>query len=117
MEETPTGGYWVAGRSADLLADALTEATLVSAGVAPDLVDSARLILSELYSNTVHACGEFAPLVAEVGSTHAGVGVVRVPVPGKEIGLHRHVLDLSLPQAELSSSIDELAETLARSLP
>ncbi|KPC81518.1 McrC family protein [Streptomyces sp. NRRL S-4] len=44
-------------------------------------------------------------------------GVVRVPVPGKEIRLHRHVLDLSLPQAELSRHIDELAETLARSRP
>ncbi|MFF1647121.1 McrC family protein [Streptomyces sp. NPDC058240] len=44
-------------------------------------------------------------------------GVVRVPVPGKEIRLHRHVLDLSLPRAELSSRVDALAETLARALP
>ncbi|MFJ4710248.1 McrC family protein [Streptomyces anulatus] len=44
-------------------------------------------------------------------------GVVRVPVPGKEIRLHRHVLDLSLPQGELRSRVDELASTLARALP
>ncbi|GAA2956508.1 hypothetical protein ACFPN0_07020 [Kitasatospora cinereorecta] len=43
--------------------------------------------------------------------------VVRIPVPDREIRLHRHVLDLSLPQAELSSRIDELAGSLARALP
>ncbi|MEU8506277.1 restriction endonuclease [Streptomyces brevispora] len=43
--------------------------------------------------------------------------VVRVPLPGKEIRLHRHVLDLSLGHAELRRRVDELAQTLARSLP
>ncbi|MER5362651.1 hypothetical protein [Streptomyces sp. NPDC002785] len=42
---------------------------------------------------------------------------MRVPVPDREIRLHRHILDLSLPHAELRARIDQLAETLARSLP
>ncbi|MFB7560129.1 McrC family protein [Streptomyces brevispora] len=43
--------------------------------------------------------------------------VVRVPVSGCEIRLHRHVLDLGLPHEELRSRIDRLAATLAESLP
>lgn len=44
-------------------------------------------------------------------------GVVRVPIPGKEIRLHRHVLDLSMAHGELGRRIDALAETLARVRP
>ncbi|MEV7108592.1 McrC family protein [Streptomyces atroolivaceus] len=43
--------------------------------------------------------------------------VVRVPVRGGEIRLHRHVLDLRLPHQELRNRIDRLAATLAESLP
>ncbi|PZT74367.1 MULTISPECIES: ATP-binding protein [unclassified Streptomyces] len=53
----------------------LTRATLLNAGVAPDLVDSAQLVLSELYGNAVHACGDYVPLVAEVEPAAAGVWV------------------------------------------
>ncbi|MFD3741379.1 ATP-binding protein [Streptomyces sp. NPDC058629] len=53
----------------------LTESTLLNAGVTPDLVDSAQLVLSELYGNAVHACGDYVPLVAEVESTPNGVWV------------------------------------------
>ncbi|MFE1366202.1 hypothetical protein ACFW84_18460 [Streptomyces anulatus] len=39
----------------------LTEATLLGVGVAPDLVDSAQIVLSELYGDAVHACGDYVP--------------------------------------------------------
>lgn len=51
----------------------LLEKTLLDADVAPDLVDSAQLVLSELYGNAVRACGDYAPLVAEVETAPGGV--------------------------------------------
>ncbi|WP_327275968.1 ATP-binding protein [Streptomyces sp. NBC_01224] len=77
----------------------LTEATLLGSGVAPDLVDSAQLVLSELYGNAVHACGEFVPLVAEVESTHAGVWV-RLHDPDRMCLPHRSGVQLDDPEAE-----------------
>ncbi|MFJ8001838.1 ATP-binding protein [Streptomyces sp. NPDC096310] len=53
----------------------LTEATLRNAGVSPDGVDCAQLVLAELYSNAVNACGDYVPLVAEVEAGAAGVWV------------------------------------------
>lgn len=44
----------------------LTEKTLLDAGVNADLAHTVQLVLSELYGNAVRACGDFAPLVAEV---------------------------------------------------
>jgi anti-sigma regulatory factor (Ser/Thr protein kinase) len=44
----------------------LTEKTLLGAGVDADLAHTAQMVLSELYGNAVRACGDFAPLVAEV---------------------------------------------------
>ncbi|MEV8394382.1 MULTISPECIES: hypothetical protein [unclassified Streptomyces] len=42
--------------------------------------------------------------------------MIRVPVAGGEIRLHRHALDLGLPHQELKSRIDGLAELIMRSL-
>ncbi|MFD9759095.1 ATP-binding protein [[Kitasatospora] papulosa] len=53
----------------------LTEVALLRAGVTPDLVDSAQLVLSELYGNAVRACGDYVPLIAEVESVSGGVWV------------------------------------------
>ncbi|MGW7412456.1 McrC family protein [Streptomyces sp. NPDC054863] len=39
---------------------------------------------------------------------------VRVPVPGGEIRLHRHCLDLTLPYAELEARVEQLAQLIAR---
>ncbi|PVE11429.1 McrC family protein [Streptomyces scopuliridis] len=41
--------------------------------------------------------------------------VIRVPVAGGEIRLHRHALDLGVPHQELKSRIDGLAELIIRS--
>lgn len=40
--------------------------------------------------------------------------VIRVPVAGGEVSLHRHVLDLGLPHQELKIRIDRLAKLLVR---
>ncbi|MEU6355648.1 ATP-binding protein [Streptomyces sp. NPDC047072] len=39
---------------------------LAEAGVGEDLTHSAQLLMSELCGNTIRACGDFVPLVAEV---------------------------------------------------
>ncbi|MEV8228227.1 ATP-binding protein [Streptomyces sp. NPDC079167] len=77
----------------------LTEATLLGAGVAPDLVDSAQLVLSELYGNAVHACGHYVPLIAEVESDPAGVWV-RLHDPDRCRLPHRSGVQLDDPAAE-----------------
>ncbi|MER5363151.1 ATP-binding protein [Streptomyces sp. NPDC002785] len=77
----------------------LTEAMLIGAGVTPDLVDSAQLVLSELYGNAVHACGDYVPLVAEVESTAAGVWV-RLHDPDRHRFPHRAGVRLDDPEAE-----------------
>ncbi|MFE9727689.1 ATP-binding protein [Streptomyces sp. NPDC005794] len=77
----------------------LTEATLLGAGVARDLVDSAQLVLSELYGNAVHACGDCVPLIAEVESDPAGVWV-RLHDPDRRRLPHRSGFQLDDPAAE-----------------
>ncbi|MET9195309.1 ATP-binding protein [Streptomyces olivaceus] len=53
----------------------LTARSLLDHGAEADLVDAAQLILCELYGNAVRACGDHAPLVAEVETGPAGVWV------------------------------------------
>jgi anti-sigma regulatory factor (Ser/Thr protein kinase) len=53
----------------------LTDIRLNEAGIAPDLVDNAKLLVSELVGNAVQACGELAPLVAEVYTDPFGVWI------------------------------------------
>ncbi|MFJ4710245.1 ATP-binding protein [Streptomyces anulatus] len=77
----------------------LTEATLLGVGVAPDLVDSAQLVLSELYGNAVHACGDYVPLIAEVESAPTGVWV-RLHDPGRQCFPRRRGAQLDDPAAE-----------------
>ncbi|MFH8476161.1 ATP-binding protein [Streptomyces sp. NPDC018000] len=77
LTPTPAGFALHMSASPDNLraARGLTETALLGAGVAPELVDSAQLVLSELYGNAVHVCGDYVPLVAEVESTASGVWV------------------------------------------
>ncbi|CAM5238872.1 hypothetical protein SALBM135S_00707 [Streptomyces alboniger] len=90
----------------------LTREVLRGAGVGPDAVDSAQLVLAELYGNAVHACGDFAPLVAEVEAGASGVWVrlhdpergrlphptgVRLDDPGAESGRGLPLMDLLAP--------------------
>ncbi|MFB7560126.1 ATP-binding protein [Streptomyces brevispora] len=77
----------------------LTEVTLLNAGVAPDLVDSAQLVLSELYGNAVHACGDYVPLIAEVEAAPAGVWV-RLHDPDRRNFPQRAGVQLDDPTAE-----------------
>ncbi|GAB3170506.1 ATP-binding protein [Streptomyces incanus] len=53
----------------------LTARSLRDSGAGADLVDAAQLVLCELYGNAVRACGDHAPLVAEVETGPAGVWV------------------------------------------
>lgn len=82
----------------------LTEATLLGAGVAPDLVDSAQLVLSELYGNAVHACGDYVPLVAEVESAAAGVWV-RLHDPDRQRFPRRRGVQLDDSSAEFGRGL------------
>ncbi|MHB9861636.1 ATP-binding protein [Streptomyces sp. YIM S03343] len=61
----------------------LTRAELLTQGLAPGVVDSAQLVLSELVGNSVRACGDHVPLVVEVYVTSYGIAVnVHDPDPG-----------------------------------
>lgn len=53
----------------------LTDIRLSEVGITPDLVENAKLLVSELIGNAVQACGEFAPLVAEVYIDPFGVWI------------------------------------------
>ncbi|MEV8394384.1 MULTISPECIES: ATP-binding protein [unclassified Streptomyces] len=77
----------------------LTEATLLKAGVSPNGVDCAQLVLAELYSNAVHACGDYVPLVAEVEVGMAGVWV-RLHDPDRSRMPWRTEVPLDDPEAE-----------------
>ncbi|MFJ2745610.1 ATP-binding protein [Streptomyces sp. NPDC087440] len=78
---------------------ALTRRVLLGASVEPDLVDSAQLVLSELYGNAVRACGDYVPLVVEVESTIAGVWV-RLHDPDRHRLPRRSGIQLDDPEAE-----------------
>ncbi|MFD1657379.1 ATP-binding protein [Streptomyces caeni] len=61
----------------------LTRSELLTQGLAPGAVDSARLVLSELVGNSVRACGDHVPLVVEVYAMSYGIAVnVHDPDPG-----------------------------------
>ncbi|GGZ94402.1 hypothetical protein GCM10010344_72940 [Streptomyces bluensis] len=84
----------------------LTAHTLRGAGAGPDLVDAAQLVVSELYSNAVRACGDHVPLVAEVEAVRTGVWV-RLHDPDGHRRPHRR------PGAQL----DEAEAESGRGLP
>ncbi|MEV7871728.1 ATP-binding protein [Streptomyces sp. NPDC088124] len=77
----------------------LTEKTLLDAGVSPNGVDCAQLVLAELYSNAVHACGDYVPLVAEVEAGAAGVWVRLHDPDGRRMPWHSGVA-MNDPEAE-----------------
>ncbi|MFD9504806.1 ATP-binding protein [Streptomyces sp. NPDC060035] len=101
LTPTPTGfALHVSASPSNLrAARGLTEATLLGAEVAPDLVDSAQLVLSELYGNAVHACGDYVPLIAEVESAATGVWV-RLHDPDRRRLPHCTGVQLDDPAAE-----------------
>ncbi|MDH6115654.1 hypothetical protein P3T36_007271 [Kitasatospora sp. MAP12-15] len=53
----------------------LSDARLSGVGVCPELVDDAKLLVSELVGNAVRLCGDFVPLVVEVYAERSGVWV------------------------------------------
>lgn len=77
----------------------LTATTLLAAGVSPNGVDCAQLVLAELYSNAVNACGDYVPLVAEVEVGRAGVWV-RLHDPDQGRMPWRSGVPLDDPEAE-----------------
>lgn len=57
-------------------------AVLEAYGATPEAVSDAQLVLTELYTNAVRACGEHVPLVVDVHTTWTGVAVnVHDPSP------------------------------------
>lgn len=54
---------------------ASTRTELLASGVAPDALDAAQLVLSELVGNSVRACGDHVPLVVEVYVTSCGIAL------------------------------------------
>ncbi|GII64224.1 hypothetical protein Skr01_43090 [Sphaerisporangium krabiense] len=62
----------------------VTQAVLGAAGVDVEVVESARLVASELVGNAVRACGHWAPVVVEVEADSRGVWVrVHDPCPDR----------------------------------
>ncbi|MGA4848485.1 ATP-binding protein [Streptomyces sp. G5(2025)] len=101
LTRTPTGFVLHMSASPRNLraARGLTHDVLHGAGVEPDAVDGAQLVLAELYGNALHACGDFAPLVAEVEAGPTGVWV-RLHDPDR-VRLPRHTgVPLDDPCAE-----------------
>ncbi|MFF1697151.1 ATP-binding protein [Streptomyces sp. NPDC058257] len=114
LTRTPTGFVLHMSASPRNLraARGLTQDVLCGAGVEPDAVDSAQLVLAELYGNAVQACGDFVPLVAEVEARPAGIWVrlhdpdrrrlphhtgARLDDPGAESGRGLPLMDLLAP--------------------
>ncbi|GII89113.1 hypothetical protein Ssi03_71030 [Sphaerisporangium siamense] len=62
----------------------VTQVVLGAAGVEMEVVESARLVASELVGNAVRACGHWAPVVVEVEADSRGVWVrVHDPCPDR----------------------------------
>ncbi len=111
MSPTPIPGYYLrhcpqgfavhfCASSSNLRAvRELARTGLLAQGLAADVVDSVLLVLSELVGNSVRACGDHVPLVAEVYVTLYGIAVnVHDPDPG--ISTRRRETPLDSADAE-----------------
>lgn len=78
---------------------ALAAEALAVQGIAPDAVEAAQLVLSELVGNAVRAYGPDVPLVVEVYATFAGVAV-NVHDPDPRHLPRRRGVALDDPEAE-----------------
>ncbi|MEU9886986.1 ATP-binding protein [Sphaerisporangium sp. NPDC051011] len=53
----------------------VAQSVLTAAGVDREMVESARLVASELVGNAVRACGHWVPVVVEIESDRRGIWV------------------------------------------
>lgn len=97
--------HMTAGQSSLSRVRALTATVLMAYGAAGETAAAAQLVLSELVSNAVRACGDDVPLVVEVYVSDSGVAV----------NVHDPVAEL-LPQASESAMDDDEAVS-GRGLP
>jgi anti-sigma regulatory factor (Ser/Thr protein kinase) len=92
--------HMTAGQSSLSRVRGLTANVLLAYGAATETAAAAQLVLSELVSNAVRACGDDVPLVVEVYASDIGVAV-NVHDPFPEL----------LPQASESAMDNEEAES------